>query len=60
MQRVSAVISILAAKEIRQQGAISASSQQLGECRSQYERAFNAIIAINTTAKPQPNNIALL
>jgi hypothetical protein len=32
MQRVSAVISILAAKEIRQQGAISASSQQLGEC----------------------------
>jgi hypothetical protein len=28
--------------------------------RSQYEIAFNAIIAINTTAKPQPNNIVLL
>jgi hypothetical protein len=28
--------------------------------RTQYEIAFNAIIAINTTAKPQPNNIVLL
>jgi hypothetical protein len=28
--------------------------------RTQYEIAFNAIITINTTAKPQPNNIVLL
>jgi hypothetical protein len=28
--------------------------------RTQYEIAFNAIIVINTTAKPQPNNIVLL
>jgi hypothetical protein len=28
--------------------------------RTQYEIALNAIIVINTTAKPQPNNIVLL
>jgi hypothetical protein len=60
VQRASVVISSLAAKKYVSSARPGRSLDIRSAVRTQYEIALNAIIVINTTAKPQPNNIVLL